>query len=62
MKMPDIIDYTPRFPYNKAEIETKIKEIEAKFPESEEKTSALKRLREKLEYLDTGKLPEMRIL
>lgn len=61
MKFPDLIDYMPRLPYNQVEIEAKIKEIEADFPESEEKTAALGRLKGIVEYLETGKLPELKI-
>lgn len=61
MKLPDLIDYVPRLPYDKAEIEKKIKEIETSFSESNEKTAALNRLRGIVKYLETGKLPEMKI-
>lgn len=61
MQFPDLIDYTPRLPYDKTEIEEKIQEIENSFPESQEKNDALGRLKRVVEYIETGKLPELRI-
>lgn len=61
MKLPDLIDYVPRLPYDKTEIEQKIQEIETSFPESQEKAEALERLRRTVNYIETGDLPELKI-